>query len=302
MSLTPDHDNPNQPQQLSRRELLIGLTSFVGLTMLNGGTANQAPLPDTEAFEVFSTNNTQSVDGTIEGRPITNGYLQDLFCRLQDIDNTMPDGERIEAVNSSLHVLHAHRRQATAFQIDQSGLYLTAKHALPTPPLVPEATGAFSILDPATNDGYSVQAVVYHPEADAALVYAPNGQASQVTHGIGLSAAAPEDGTSVWSLAFDFFHAGPDALAISVEAGTVDSADLPLDHRLRSGLTEAVPESMFTVRGLEPTFGRSGGPTINEHGIIVGILVKAYRDNIGDITAATKGTSIREISKYAIHT
>lgn len=184
----------------------------------------------------------------------------------------------VEAANKSLRLLSmevgVERTQdyATAFEIDESGIYLTASHAaifvdseiFPQPQM--------SIVNPETGDESKVKVSIKHPKADIAVVYAPTGQPSAPTQNLTMNLSEIHDNTQLWMVGL--IPTSKNIYYETYRTGFVDksiqlSDIVEVEEYLPGYIRES--GSLIAVRGLIPVGGTSGSPILNSCGSIVGV-------------------------------
>lgn len=243
---------------LSRRSFLIGAGAVLalGLSGCESGKSD-ALLPEHEVRtglpeiqgDVYNSNPLEYMD---------TAYLSELFTALQ---TEIRDKEtKVNAVQSSLRRIRNifDGTEATVFQIDDSGYYLTAKHTLPD-----DLAGKYvTIINPYDGEESVITECRVHDTADIAVVYAPNGKQPRATEGMQLGLQDVENKQKLWMIGL--YTSIEDKLFRCLKFGRVDeSVRLPYDTYGEG--------TRVAVRGMIPFGGTSGSPIVNSDGTIVGI-------------------------------
>lgn len=256
----------------TRREVVFGL----GIALFNSGCRNLAdrlPLPQREFQEVeFKVNNPEKLSA--DDLPfIDSDYLRTIFDSLTYQESTKsPDTEIV----GSLRLLRKSNGWATAFQIDQSGYYLTARHALTDEAIV--------LFDPIVGTSELVSSYVKDEQDDIAVIFAPTKQQRNPSN-LRLNTANPKPGEKLSMAGFSVDQSLK--LWRGLVRGTVDTITL----NNSSSLGNLIP-----VVGMKPFGGSSGGPVWNDKGEIVGIESSYYPLGVNS-RSEYKGAAIAPLSR-----
>ena len=260
------HTNSNEVPQLTRRSFLIGLGAVLALELTGCGNGKndellteqevRTSLPEVDG-DVFNSNPLEYID---------TAYLSELLAALQTENSDKET--KVEAVQGSLRLIKdmTDGTEATVFQIDDSGYYLTAKHTLPD-----DLAGRLvTIVNPYDGEESLVTECRVHDTADIAVVYAPNGRPARATEGLQLDFPNLADEQKLWMIGL-YSNRELDSFRF-IKYGQVDEG-VELSHATYSEGTR------IAVRGIIPFGGTSGSPIVDSDGTIVGVESGAYPDN-----------------------
>lgn len=249
---------------LSRRSFLIGMgaLSVSGLSASKGG--NTEILPEQEVHTSLPEIGRRTFTSSASER-IDTAYLPELLTLLQtEIFDTET---KVKAVQSSLRRIRntADGAEGTAFQIDNSGYYITAEHAVPK-----VLTGKLlTIIDPYSGEKSLVTEYKANRTADIAVIYAPNGRSRGAARGMQFDFQSLEDQQKLWMIGSYTNKRGD--LFRCIKYGRVDN-EVELTY---SNYEEG---TRVAVRGMIPFGGTSGSPIVNSCGTIVGVESGAFPD------------------------
>lgn len=259
----PEWHNP-----FSRRALLIAL-GCGALEACSGG--DHSPLPSKETITPLP----KIPDGPFVSdfkEQINDTYLHTLLQELQQ-----EAGDRQTRVNATIGSLRLIQNlstgafEATAFQIDNSGYFVAAKHSVPADP----RKDSVIIINP--YDGSSVLVVEFrvNPEADVAIMFAPTAKPPQKTPNMQLDFTGLVQHEQLWMIGL----VPHQTVYRRIITGQVDTS-VPL-RPLQSNdvLAKQARDTRVAVRGMIPYGGMSGSPLVNNQGVIVGVEAGAYPDD-----------------------
>lgn len=260
------HTGSNEVPLLTRRSFLLGLGAALALRLTGCANGeNDELLPEQEVRtclpkvdgDVFNINPLEYIDTK---------YISGLFETLR---SEKRDKEtKVEAVQRSLRRIKnmIDRTEATVFQIDESGYYLTAKHTLPD-----DLAGKFvTIVNPYDGEESLVTECRVHDTADIAVVYAPNGRLPKAIEGLQVDFPYLENEQELWMIGL--YTNKQQDLFRCIKYGQVDEGVEPKSISYGEGTRVA-------VRGMIPVGGISGSPIVDSEGTIVGVESGAYPNN-----------------------
>jgi hypothetical protein len=258
--------NTSEAPLLSRRSFLIGLGAVMALELTGCGNGKSDELlPEKEV-----RTNLPEVDGDVfNSNPLEymdREYLSGLFDTLR---TEIKDKEtKVKAVQGSLRRIKdtTDGMEATVFQIDESGYYLTAKHTLPHD----LAGHLVTVANPYDGEESLVTECRVHPSADIAVLYAPNGRPPRAIEGLQLDFPNFEDEQELWMIGL--YTNKDQELFRCIKYGQVDEG-VELSHDTFGERTRVA------VRKMIPFGGTSGSPIVNSEGTIVGVESGAFPDN-----------------------
>jgi len=267
-------NNSQEPKKISRRKVLgLGASvAVVGAAIGTGiirheqtGWPEQfndnvqldptlgeylAPIEDyTPAFRLVEAN-TRYEDVLTDKR-----YLEWLFKNLRDQTSEYPN--TTSALQEGLRVAkgpvgdpHAY---GTLLQLDEGGLYLTARH------MVKDNVLQY-VDDPYTNEAVKVTAALEHPNADIALVVAPTGLEPKPLPNVHFAPNTPKLSQRLQIVGLEPIN------------GNVNQ----LYQYMKTGKLTDITDDKMKIEGLIPLGGTSGSPITDEAGRIVGVLSGFY--------------------------
>lgn len=266
-----DHE-PAHP--ISRRAILCGIAATGIAAALGGGTVyhketgwpehftDEIPL-DPRAGDQLALIDSYDSQAAIDTSEIDNRYLDILTDKgylretLQQLRHTTDTPARAtSAMQQSLRLVRTAseydtRGFATVWQIDEGGIYVTAKH------VVRQALNTFT--NPFTNTSVGVAASLIHPEADIALVIAPTGLPPRPAADIRLASSSPRSGEVVRMIGL--FPRNSD-----------DREQSKVYLYEKQGTVSETHPHQVKVKGLVPLGGTSGSPIIDTStGAVVGV-------------------------------
>jgi len=260
-------------KEISRRDMLI---------LLGGAGAGAAiALATDQSFSESTDDNSRDFLFTSEAEVI-GGYVfqrepvlqewdgQFSFQHLRNIvesaklPNEMNPEDRAEAVFNSVRSIHLNGDFiGTAFEIDESGYFVSVSHLVDTITRAKEQNPNddvdVHIVNNYTSTGFKYKNAVRTYNSDAAILYAPTGKPRYLTEGVRLSSNIPEDDEQLW--AYTHFR----GLQAQVLSGRVDWG------ALTSQTWHTTEGAMIPVRRMVPARGMSGSPIVNRHGYVVAI-------------------------------
>jgi len=266
-----DQDGPSLTRRTFLGVMALGIIGFVG---------NEAPqrkdkiLPSEDM--TFRLPDVKERLTGISYEPLDAVYVLKLLRTLEQKRGTTES--RVEAAKKSLHLAMnvGVSSVGTAFQIDESGIFLTVKHVVSnasTPNI--HTTYPFILEDPFT--GESVEAVDFalHPKADMAIIHAPNGKPRKPFPGLQLDFSHIPDGEALWMISL---YPGNDGHIYStLENGRVDrSKSYPSTMGTGDNAVHMESAAQLEVTNMIPSGGTSGGSIVNSQGAIVGLEVGTY--------------------------
>jgi hypothetical protein len=196
-------------------------------------------------------------------------YLGELIERLKEEKGDFTS--RLEAVEQSRRLVQVHTStegiagKGTAFQIDESGIYVTARHVL-TAHGVDKASGYFNRTFITINNPYNgktqyARGFVVHKDADMGIVYAPTGEPSRATPNMQFDVMGVKDSEPLWMVGLEPRTDGVNEVQ---KFGTVIEQS----------------DNLVAVKGMRPFGGTSGSPIIDMNGTIVGVESSYYPKNV----------------------
>ncbi len=193
---------------------------------------------------------------------INQQYITVLFDELQQERGN--GQERIEALTSSLRrITTTFVGEATVFEIDESGYYLTAKHVLS------DNKNVFTVIkNPYTGESSVVVDHVMTPNADLAIVYAPTGKPKKPTQHLQVNLENVKDDQELWMIGL--FRQNND-LYQYYQHGRIDKSVRLASRMDQDASLRAEPDAMVAVKDMIPAGGTSGSPIVNRDGIVVAI-------------------------------
>ncbi len=246
----------------SRRTLIRGFLAGNVLALAGCSTENANNfLPDRQQLTKLDEVSKSSFNVSPMEK-IDQQYIVVLLDELQHERGSLK--ERIEALKSSLRrITTTSVGEATVFEIDESGYYLTAKHVL-----TEDNDILTAIENPYTGESSIVVDRVMIPNADLALVYAPTGKPMKPTQHLQLNLKDVEDSQELWMVGL---YRQNDVLYQYYQHGFTDKS-VQLSSRMNQDITQrAEPDAMVAVKGMIPAGGTSGSPIVNEEGVVIAI-------------------------------
>lgn len=211
-------------------------------------------------------------------------YLDYLLRSFQEQSSTRQ--ERLEAVRSSLRTVDMindpdNPARGTAFQIDESGIYITANHAAMHTTNEALNQARLVITNPDTGQVYQVTKAIKHTKADIAVLYSPTGKSPKPTPNLVLHADTLKDGERLQLVGFYFPHGEPQLVT---RMGWVDRSIRVLGKKASKDPDITwVTSSRMAVRDLKPFGGTSGSPIIDVAGRVVGVESGAYPGRVNSV-------------------
>jgi len=259
------------------RRIILGSAMGSLATLLLGSSEKQSERLPAHSLDVITP--LRDMPESIRGASLELLNAQYISWLLKELEHEKGDAwTRIEATERSLRRVEGHGKPGsigTALQIDESGIYLTAKHVVsdfqrpsePTPYLT-------SIVDPRTGESAFAMDYALHPRADIALVSAPTGKPKKPTTGIQLNFLDIQQSERLVMVSL-FPTQNYDSNLIT-EEGIVDRSIAFFDIKNADATYFAESEASLAVEGLIPRGGSSGGPIVNNRGVVVGVESGAY--------------------------
>lgn len=261
--------------EFNRRTLLASAGAILLAATSCGNRPKTALLPDEEVTSIINRGVAkQETDIPVEEIDYT--YLEEIIGELQQTRGNTE--KRVKAAHQSLRLMRQETgvdervEYATAFQIDESGIYLTANHAAKYS--ISEVLSQFqlSVTNPISGEASRVQAALKHPRADVAIVYAPTGRSKKPTPDLRLNFDSLEDEEQLWMVGFVPRRDG--RVYETVRTGHIDNSvkmsDASANEKYFPNFVREAA-SKIAVRGLIPVGGTSGSPIVNQRGEIVAI-------------------------------
>lgn len=150
--------------------------------------------------------------------------------------------------------------RGTGMMIDQSGLFLTAKHVLAGFDNKPISAGI--IFHPGLNQSLRVSQVIYSPDGDLALAYAPTGLKRSRAQGVQISPDEINDEELLRQ--YGILMQGKQVWLAQMEGNVLSQDFKPFPRYSFKGLR--------SVYGMVPFGGSSGGPIVSlKNGSVVAV-------------------------------
>lgn len=266
------HEQKNNAA-ITRRLLLSGALGALGVCFLRN-ESRPDHLPHDNLDTITQLKDVPSDISSYYSAERLNGeYTKQL---LQTLEQEQGDAiSRFEATKKSLRQVKVNGAIGTALQIDESGIYLTAKHAVSGTRVDSRALDPISIINPYTGEAAYAVDVALHPTADIAIVGAPSGKPKKPQSGLQVSFGDVQDSERLVMVSLVPSQNSRACFQI-IEEGVTDTSVVFPDLKDSSGAYLAKSMASLGVKDLIPRGGSSGGPIVNDHGIVIGIESGAY--------------------------
>lgn len=234
------HERTGWPQHFSNNEVLLNPLAGDQLSLITSYRPQITVNPEA---------NNQHL-GTLTDKD----YLRQTFQRPR---SAAPEADiALDAIRQSLRLVrgsseHDTRGFATAWQIDEGGIYVTARHVVKQ---------AFSKLaNPYTNEYVNVAASFTHPQADIGLIVAPTGLPPSTSTTIRFAADSPQSGSTLRMVGLF-----PWNLDVSQQSKVYLYE--------KNGTAADIGPYQISVKELVPLGGTSGSPILDTStGSVVGV-------------------------------
>lgn len=191
-------------------------------------------------------------------QPLEEGYLQNLVSNL-NLDKGDKES-RVKAIGENFSFVgYDNGGFASALQIDESGIYLTAAHVVEDKSGKPIIGKIFVDTPNKDPQAYQVLSIIADHENDLAIFYAPTGKDRKPIHNI-QTKSDPLPVENVWTI------------------GTVDrNKDFSYIGVLRGKYNPDLKynkeyATLLPIEDIQPFGGLSGGPAIDSEGKLIGVL------------------------------
>lgn len=263
MSEVQHRHEPETPW-LARRSFLIGAGAILAAQLTGCEKKNQNDiLPDREVLVRLP----QVEQGPLYSdslERINTAYLSELLSGLQ-AEAKSPEA-KVRAVQQSLRRIKGPTIEATAFEIDESGYYLTVEHAIRGD----YKSEAPIIINPYTGERSLVAEVRAHDKADMAIIYAPNGRPPKPTRNLQFDFSALTDEQRLWLIGL--YPSKKQELLRCIKPGRVDRSVELAGFNVEQA-------SRVAVKGIIPFGGTSGSPIVDGSGTVVAVEAGAFPDD-----------------------
>lgn len=265
---------------VTRRALLAGGAALYASSLL--GCENSDQHEQLSLKEVLTPvdrkASTEEIDLPLH--TIDRPYLAFVFKQLQSERYDTKD--QVNAVRDARRVVRLWGENqyfdfGTSLQLDESGIYLTASHIGVYSTSLALGQYQLAVQEPSTGELSRVKAVIKHPRADMALLFAPTGTPRNVTSGLSLSTAPITARQRLWMIGYAPLKDGS-LDAVELPGVTKQGVDVSAVRSHDKWFPKHVWEkqSQIAVSGMIPSGGTSGSPIINDKGQVVAVESGAY--------------------------
>lgn len=278
---SPENGAPLE-RRVSRRSLLAGAVGILGLYAVARGS-EAPPAARALARGDYAVRLPAFADQAItlaNYEPLPTSRLRALFEQLTAARADAPS--RVEAIKKSLRLVRNIESGAigTALELDESGVYLTARHCLAEPNR-PNQRSPYPIViqDPYSGERHLAQNFLLHPAADLALVHAPNGRPARPTADLQLSLNEIGQAEGLWMISLRpvVAEGQPTLFYRYQSSGTADTSRVYSDSLGGDpSRLQVVAAAQLAVAGLTPLGGTSGGPIVDAAGVVRAVESGAY--------------------------